>query len=101
MTCASGGAEEVAKDKRVKGTKNSPNMWDIPDDVHKDIHNPNSEISKKNGGDYNTIWKEKVLAKGDKIKVEDVLDIREQLAKDFEIDQYDPRKKKNNCKTNK
>ena len=91
--------EEVAKDKRVKGTKNSPNMWDIPDDIHKDIHNPNSEISKKNGGDYNTIFINRINQIEGDVTTEKILAIREQIAKDFEIDQYKPKKKQNDCKS--
>ena len=74
-------------------------MWDIPDDIHKDIHNPNSEISKKNGGDYNTIFINRINEIEGDVTTEKILAIREQIAKDFEIDQYKPKNKQNDCKS--
>ena len=81
----------VADDKRIRGTKKEPNMWDIPDDVHSAIHNPNSDISKRNGGDYNSVFIQRVTSLPNPT-VEAVLSIRDQMAKDYDIEKYRPKK---------
>jgi RHS repeat-associated protein len=83
--------DNVAKDSKVRGTRSTPNMWDIPDNVHADIHNPNSAISMKNGGDYNTEFIRRVNELGPNIMADDVVDIRDQMTKDYDIEQYRPK----------
>uniref|UniRef100_UPI00356B50C9 RHS repeat domain-containing protein n=1 Tax=Bacteroidaceae TaxID=815 RepID=UPI00356B50C9 len=81
----------VATDKRIRGTKKEPNMWNIPDDVHSAIHNPNSDISKRNGGDYNSVFIQRVTSLPNPT-VEAVLAVRDQMAKDYDIEKYRPKK---------
>ena len=88
-------SKEVAKDKDVRGTKSNPNMWNIPDDVHQAIHNPNSEISKKNGGDYNAVFEHRIreLEKTQgSVSAKDVVGIRDQMVKDYDLEQFNPKK---------
>ena len=79
---------DVADNKEIRGTRKNPNMWNVPDDVHANIHDPKSDISKKNFGDYNKIFKERVRKLGDNVTAEDVLKIRDQMAKEYDIDKY-------------
>ena len=81
----------VANDKRIRGTKKEPNMWNIPDDVHVAIHNPNSDISKRNGGDYNSVFIQRVTSLPNPT-VEAVLAVRDHMAKDYDIEKYRPKK---------
>jgi hypothetical protein len=66
-------------------------MWDIPDSVHSNIHSPTSDISIKNGGDYNTVFARRVSEMGADISADDVVVIRDQMAKDYDIEQYRPK----------
>lgn len=55
------------------------------------IHNPNSDISKRNGGDYNSVFIQRVTSLPNPT-VEAVLSIRGQMAKDYDIEKYRPKK---------
>ena len=87
----------IANDPSVKGTRGNPNMWNIPDNVHSSIHNPNSDISIANGGDYNSVFAARVAEIGENITAGDVVKIRDQMAKDFDIEEYNPNKKGLEC----
>ncbi len=60
---------------------------EYPDDVHSAIHNPNSDISKRNGGDYNSVFIQRVISLPNPT-VEAVLAVRDQMAKDYDIEKY-------------
>jgi hypothetical protein len=68
----------------VRGKKGSPNIWDIPSGKHTEIH------EGAGGGAYNRRWKEELDALGHSPTVDDVLAIRDKLAKEFDLEQYRP-----------
>jgi RHS repeat-associated protein len=78
---------DVANDPQVRGKKGAPNIWPIPEDVHKDIH------QGPGGGPYNQRWIEEInaiRARGHEIQVEDVIRIRDQLVDEFGLEGYRP-----------
>lgn len=83
--------DNVAKDSSVRGTRGNPNIWNIPNDIHSDIHNPTSDISIKNRGDYNTVFARRVSEMGDDISANDVVAIRNQMTKDYDVEKYRPK----------
>jgi RHS repeat-associated protein len=76
---------DVGNDPQVRGKKGAPNIWPIPEDVHKDIHQGSG------GGPFNERWKEELNALGREPTVQDVLHIRNKLTKEFDIEKYRPR----------
>lgn len=75
---------EVANNPLVRGAKGAPNIWQIPENLHKSIH------QGAGGGAYNEAFKTRVAEYGDKITAENVAGIRSDLAKQFGIDKYAP-----------
>ncbi|MBQ1863926.1 MAG: hypothetical protein II561_08125 [Thermoguttaceae bacterium] len=75
---------ELAKDPRIRGVRGSPNMIEIPKDIHRTLH--------KEG--YNDSWREAVETlikeKGDvkKITVDDILKIREDILAKYDLTKY-------------
>lgn len=85
--------KHLAEDKDIIGKKGAPNRWAVPADEHRALHSPKSDISIKNGGDYNARWQQELaLLDPDKDKwtKQDIFDIRDKLTKEFEIDKYKP-----------
>jgi len=88
--------EHLREHPDIKGRPGNPNIWDIPADEHLGpggVHSP-----KRTGGDFNARWKEE-LARLEEAKPnpktwtpEDVLTIRNRLAKEFDIEKYRPQK---------
>ena len=80
--------EHLATDRDIIGKKGNPNRWAVPADEHIALHKKN-----RPGGDYNTRWKQEIgKLDPDKSKwtKKDILDIRDKLTKEFEIDKYKP-----------
>jgi RHS repeat-associated protein len=75
---------EVADDPRIRGCRGCPNKVRIPEPVHKDIHRGPA------GGPYNAEFKNRLDILGGPPSVDDVLRIRDQLMKDFDLDRYRP-----------
>jgi len=67
----------------VRGKKGAPNIWDIPEEVHKKIH------AGPGGGRYNERWIEEIR-KLEKITPEAVVEIRDRLVKEFGLDPWRP-----------
>jgi RHS repeat-associated protein len=74
--------EEIAD--AVRGKKGSPNIWDIPEDVHKEIH------AGPRGGPYNKRWIEEI-ERLQKITSETILKMRDQLVNEFGLEQWRPK----------
>jgi hypothetical protein len=73
--------------KAVRGAPGSPNIWQIPESLHKTIHS-----GPRGGGYYNVVWREAVkplLARGN-ITPQEIFDIRDQLVAAFGIWQWKP-----------
>jgi RHS repeat-associated protein len=68
----------------VRGKKGAPNIWDIPENIHKQIH------SGPGGGRYNQRWIEE-LQKLRKTTPEAVLEIRDRLVREFNLEKWRPR----------
>lgn len=77
--------EDVANNPLVRGRAGAPNRWAIPQDLHIAIH------QGAGGGAYNQAWKDALDALGREPTVDDVLRLREQIAKQFGIDGYGSR----------
>jgi len=83
--------ELLAKHPDIKGSRRNPNRWRIPAKEHIALHNKG----------YNKIWiqeidkLESIIPDKNKWEVNDILSIRDKLAKEFEIDKYKP---KTSCK---
>ncbi|MHB1042917.1 MAG: RHS repeat-associated core domain-containing protein [Eubacteriales bacterium] len=75
--------EEVANNPLIRGKKGAPNKWRIPEDLHEELHRG------AGGGIYNERWKIK-LEEIESITVDDVLKIRGQLIKEFDLEVYRP-----------
>ena len=67
----------------VRGKKGAPNIWNIPEEIHKNIH------SGPGGGRYNARWIEE-LGKLKEITPEAILEIRDRLVKEFGLDPWRP-----------
>ncbi len=67
----------------VRGKKGAPNVWDIPEDLHKKIH------SGPGGGRYNQRWIEEIK-KLKEITPEAILEIRDRRVKEFDLDPWRP-----------
>ena len=78
---------EVANHPLVRGKKGAPNIWDIPEDFHKVIHG-NGAL----GGQWNQRWYQELERVGgpEVAEVEDVLQIRELLIREFRLEGYRP-----------
>ena len=74
----------VAGDPRVRGQRGNPNRWPIPYDVHRVIH-----IGQR-GGMYNMDWKDRVQKIKDNPRVEDIVKIRNEIIKKYDLEQYRP-----------
>ena len=70
---------DVANHPDVIGRPGLPNRWSIPRELHTKIH-PR----------YNRRFEEELRRLREEPKVEDVLRIRDQLVKDFNIERYRP-----------
>lgn len=74
----------------IKGKRGNPNRWEIPADEHIDLHKKN-----RAGGDFNGRWADE-LAKLKRNKsqkewtAEDIMEIRDRLTKEFNIEGYRP-----------
>jgi hypothetical protein len=71
----------------VRGKRGAPNIWRLPASVHKEIY------SGAGGGRYNHRWMEELdrtQRQGREITVNEVLRVREQLIKEFELEKYRP-----------
>ena len=75
---------EVANNPLVRGAKGSPNIWQIPEDLHISIH------QGKGGGTYNEAFKTRIAEFGDDITAGDVVNIRNELTEQFGLAQYRP-----------
>ncbi|MBI5706932.1 MAG: RHS repeat-associated core domain-containing protein [Armatimonadetes bacterium] len=70
--------EEIGiKDARIRGVKGAPNVYLVPKDWHDFIH------MGKGGGAYNDWWKQQLEDLGPKPKVEQELQLKDQLLKLF------------------
>lgn len=76
--------DDVANHPLVRGRAGAPNRWPIPEDVHRTIH------SGPGGGAYNQAWKDAFESLGRSPTVDDVLQLRGQITKQFGIDVYRP-----------
>ncbi|MCH8806241.1 MAG: hypothetical protein IH986_09160 [Planctomycetes bacterium] len=76
----------VANNPLVRGRKGAPNVWRIPEDLHKDIHRG------AQGGLWNNAWWAELDAVGGEraAEVGDVLRIREKLIRAFGLGEYRP-----------
>jgi len=84
--------EHLAIDPDIRGRSGNPNRWRIPADEHIALHKKNRQ-----GGDFNTRWKQEIndlrvrVPDEKKWKKDDILNIRDKLTKEFEIDKYNPK----------
>jgi hypothetical protein len=79
--------KDIANNPLVRGKKGDPNIWKIPGNVHDQIH------TGAGGGPWNQRWKEELKPfgpNGENATVEDVVGIRNKLAKEFGLEQYRP-----------
>ncbi|WP_409935004.1 RHS repeat domain-containing protein [Capnocytophaga sputigena] len=84
----------LANDPDIKGKAGNPNRWEVPANEHIALHKKN-----RPGGEYNDRWKSELEAlREEKDKSEwtkeDILSIRDKLTKEFNIDKYNPKNKK-------
>lgn len=70
--------------KAVRGKPGAPNIWKVPENVHKLIH------KGKGGGAYNEAFKARLRELGDNVTAEAVLKIRDDLVREFDIARYRP-----------
>lgn len=78
---------DVANHPRVRGRRGSPNVWQIPEDLHIEMHRG------PGGGPYNQRWIEEIAAiraRGREVMAHDVLEIREKLVVEFGLEAYRP-----------
>jgi RHS repeat-associated protein len=68
----------------VRGKKGAPNVWGIPEEVHKNIH------AGPGGGRYNERWIEEIRELK-KITSEAILEMRDRLVKEFGLDPWRPK----------
>jgi len=76
--------KEVADDPAVRGRAGAPNVWEIPKEIHDEIHHG------AGGGPYNETWKRELQGLGRAPTVEDIKQLREKITKQFGIDRYRP-----------
>jgi hypothetical protein len=80
--------KDVANHPLVRGVKGKPNIWKIPEDLHKVIHGGGPR-----GGVYNRFWHEgidRILASGRTPTVNDILTIRWGAKMIFKLEKYSP-----------
>ena len=75
---------KVANHPSVRGKRGAPNRWPVPQKKHRQIHRG------AGGGKYNDDWKERLKDLGREPTVEDILNIREDIAKEHGIDIFKP-----------
>jgi RHS repeat-associated protein len=81
--------KEVAENPLVRGVKGKPNIWKIPEDLHKVLHSGGPK-----GGIYNKFWDDGITAiykSGRTPTVNDVLTIRRGAAMIFKLTEYAPK----------
>ena len=78
--------KNIASHPRVRGARGAPNIWKIPENVHKQIH------QGARGGLWNKRWFEEIDRHGGRsgVTVEDIMEIRDLLTSEFNLWQYRP-----------
>jgi len=71
---------EVANHPAIRGAAGAPNRWPVPTPKHRAIH----------AEGYNAAWTEALTKLGDSPSVSEVVAIRDRLAAEFNIAQYQP-----------
>jgi RHS repeat-associated protein len=83
--------KHLANLPEIRGCRGNPNRWAIPKDIHVDLHKSN-----RPGGSFNSRWVEeikdlrKVKPDIDTWTKENILDIRDKIVKEFNIEKYKP-----------
>ena len=65
----------------------TPNRWAVPRNEHRDLHKGTGY--ERGGGHYNDAWR-RAVAELDDVTVERLVELREQITKQFDIWQYRP-----------
>lgn len=77
--------EHVRGHPLVRGRAGAPNRWAIPTDMHRAIHSGPGP-----GGAYTQAWRDALGGLGRDPGVDDILQLRGQITKQFGIDIYNP-----------
>jgi hypothetical protein len=70
----------------VRGKRSDPNIWDIPENIHKQIHSGTGGP----GGAYNRRWREEI-GKLQEITVSKIKSIRDELVEEFGLEKWRPK----------